>query len=43
LVPNTPVTVTVGWARLDGRVELTSSFELADRAMLLAKTGSGCR
>lgn len=38
LVPNTPVTVTVGWARLDGLTELTNSFELADRAMLQAKT-----
>ncbi|HEX6074759.1 MAG TPA: GGDEF domain-containing protein [Micromonosporaceae bacterium] len=43
LVPNTPVTVTVGWARLDGRTELTSSFELADRAMLRAKATARCR
>jgi diguanylate cyclase (GGDEF)-like protein len=43
LVPNTPVTVTVGWARLDARMELTSSFELADRAMLRAKTKGSCR
>ncbi|MGH3735810.1 MAG: GGDEF domain-containing protein [Micromonosporaceae bacterium] len=37
LVPNTPVSITVGWAELDGRTELASSFELADRAMLRAK------
>ncbi|MQA24680.1 MAG: diguanylate cyclase [Micromonosporaceae bacterium] len=37
LVPNTPVSITVGWAELDGRTELASSFESADRAMLRAK------
>jgi diguanylate cyclase (GGDEF)-like protein len=37
LVPNTPVSITVGWAALDGRTELASCFELADRAMLRAK------
>ncbi len=40
LVPNTPISITMGWAELDGRTELSSSFELADRAMLQAKAAS---
>ena len=40
LVPNTPVGITLGWAELDGRTGLASSFELADRAMLQAKAAA---
>ncbi|MEV6522424.1 GGDEF domain-containing protein [Longispora sp. NPDC051575] len=39
VVPGTPVTVTIGLAELDSRTDLTRAFEVADLAMLHAKSG----
>ena len=48
MVPGTPVSVSVGWAEVNGprmelRQALTEAFEAADRAMLHAKTHSRAR
>ena len=37
LVPGTPVTLTVGWAELNGRTGLVAAFRAADMVMLRAK------